>query len=273
MELTLQEKRKLINFFEFLLDEEISKPMGKMNSEAVDNYIKILLHLQDKHVELSPEFIDEQVRKIFHPEEAAPPEAVKTTKKQINKKKVWLVAACIAILVALFSIVSVANDWDVFDFLSEKFGSVFAVPVEEKQEYNGITITNHGKNTNYKTVEEALEKENIDVLYPAVLPEGLSTTDIMIFKEDSLNKMSYSFNDSNLYSYTIFDNKLPTDTEYEATEIIEINSITCYICNMPDINCTQIEFEYEGNTYFFSHSDKEVLIEIIENLEEINNEN
>ena len=159
MELTMQEKLRLINFFEFLLNEEISKPLGEMNSEAVDNYIKILLHLQDKHVELSPEFIDEQVRKIFHKEETAIPEAVKTTRKQINKKKVWLVAACIAILVALFSIVSVANDWNVFDFLSEKFGSVFSVPIEEKQEYNGITITNHGKNTNYTTIKEAFKAE------------------------------------------------------------------------------------------------------------------
>ena len=86
MELTMQEKLKLIEFFEFLLDKEISKPLGEMNSEAVDNYIKILLDLQDKHMELSPEYIDEQVRKIFHPEETAPPEAVKTTKKQIMKE-------------------------------------------------------------------------------------------------------------------------------------------------------------------------------------------
>ena len=88
MELTMQEKLRLINFFEFLLNEEISKPLGEMNSEAVDNYIKILLHLQDKHVELSPEFIDEQVRKIFHTEEiTAAPETAKTTKKHYNKKK------------------------------------------------------------------------------------------------------------------------------------------------------------------------------------------
>ena len=87
MELTLQEKRKLIEFFEFLLDKEISKPLGEMNSEAVDNYIKILLDLQDKHVELSPEFIDEQVRKIFHKEETAAPETAKTTKKPITAYK------------------------------------------------------------------------------------------------------------------------------------------------------------------------------------------
>ena len=68
---TLPKRTATYSVFEFLLNEEVSKPLGEMNSEAVDNYIKILLHLQDKHVELSPEFIDEQVRKIFHKEEIA----------------------------------------------------------------------------------------------------------------------------------------------------------------------------------------------------------
>ena len=86
MELSLQEKLRLIEFFEFQLDKEVSKPIEQINTEAVDLYVEVLLDLQDKHIELSPEFIDEQVRKIFHPEEkAAAPEAVKTTKKYFNK--------------------------------------------------------------------------------------------------------------------------------------------------------------------------------------------
>ena len=189
MELTLQEKLRLIEFFVFFLNEEISKPLGEMSSEAVDNYIKILLHLQDKHIELSSEFIDEQVRKIFHPEENTAPETVKTTKKQYNKKKVWLVAACIAILVALFSIVSVANDWNVFDFLSEKFGSVHSAPVEEEQNFNGVSVIMNGKNTNYKSIKDALEKENIDILHPSVLPDEISINNIMVYEENNERKI------------------------------------------------------------------------------------
>ena len=190
MEITMQEKLRLINFFEFLLNEEISKPLGEMNSEAVDNYIKILLHLQDKHVELSPEFIDEQVRKIFHKEEFAEPETAKTTRKQINKKKVWLVAACIAILVALFSIVSVANDWNVFDFLSEKFGSVHSAPVEEEQNFNGVSVFMNGETTRYKSIEDALKTENLDILYPTVLPNDIEINKIMIYDKFGVHKLT-----------------------------------------------------------------------------------
>ena len=273
MELTLQEKLKLIKFFEFLLDEEISKPLGEMNSEAVDNYIKILLHLKDINIELSSEFINEQVRKIFHPEENAVPETAKTTKKHFNKKKVWLVAACIAILVALFSVISVANDWNVFDFLTEKFGSVHSTPIEEKQDFNGITITNHGKNKNYATIEEALRSEKIDILYPVYLPDHIIVTDIMISETNDKSSVFFTFSDTALFIEISFNCVLSEKIKNDATQIQIINSINCYIYEMPDINSYQINFEYNGDTYAFNYSNKETLIEIIEKLEEINNEN
>ena len=273
MEITMQEKLRLINFFEFLLNEEISKPLGEMNSEAVDNYIKILLHLQDKHVELSPEFIDEQVRKIFHKEEIAEPETAKTTRKQINKKKVWLVAACIAILVALFSIVSVANDWNVFDFLSEKFGSVHSVPVEEEQDFNGISVKTHGKHIIYKTIEEALREENVNILFPKLLPSNIEIIDIMFYKEDQFNKMTYTFSDTSTTSEITFNTSIDDSIKSISNETKKINDLECYICDMPDISSTQIYFEHKNNMYMFSHSNKNELINIIENLEEIKYEN
>ena len=273
MELTIQEKLRLIDFFEFQLDKEISKPLGQMDSEVVDSYIKVLLDLQDKHIELSPEFIDEQVRKIFHPEEPAHPEAVKTTKKYFNKKKVWLVAACIAILVALFSIVSVANDWNVFDFLSEKFGSVHSTPIEEEQDFNGVSVTVFGKDKNYPTIDKALKAEKIDVLYPATLPDGIKVTDIMCYKENDKDIVMFTFTDPTLFIEIACDKSLSKTIKKDATEVKELNSITCYIYEFTDINSYQINFEYNGDTYILNHSNKNLLIEIIENLEEIQNEN
>ncbi len=274
MELTLQEKLRLINFFEFLLDEEVSKPLGEMNSEAVDNYIKILLHLQDKHVELSPEFINEQVRKIFHPEEITVlPEAVKTTKKYFNKKKVWLVAACIAILVALFSLVSVAYDWNVFDYLSEKFGSVHSAPIEKEQSFNGVSVFYGGKSSFYPTIEDALKSEKVNVLYPTYLPNDITITEIVFYEKEKNDKMAYTFNNSSITFVITLNTSINDHIRSFSTEIKEINGLTCYICNMSDIANTQIYFEHNGNLYMLSHTDKKDIIKIIKNLKEINYEN
>lgn len=275
MGISIQDKTKLIHFLNFICDYEASKPLDEMNEELIDSCVNALLDLQDKHVNHSPEFIDEKVRKIFHKEETetTEPETVKPAKKQINKNKVWLVAACIAILVALFSIVSVANDWNVFDFLSEKFGSVYSAPIEENVDFNGITVTYHGGNKNYATVEDALKAEKTDVLYPKILPDDIEIYNITFYQKGKVNKLAYNFNDTTLYAEISFNSTISQNIINDATEKIVINSFDCYICEMSDIPSYQIDFEYKGNSYYFTHTNKELIIEIIKNLEEINNEN
>ena len=165
MNLTLQEKQKTIALLKFLLNEEISKPLGEMNSEAVDNYMKIIFLLQDKYINLSPEFIDEQVRKIFREEEkTASPEAVKTTKKYFNKKKAWLIAACIAVLVALFSVISFSSERSVKDILVEFFGAYELIPYGEEIIDGKVSYGKGNKNSIYNSVEELVKTEKIDVL-------------------------------------------------------------------------------------------------------------
>ena len=92
MEISKQDKIKLIHFLNFVCDYEASKPIEEMDEELIKSCVKVLLDLQDKHVKHSPEFIDEQVRKIFRKEETeiTEPETVKTNKKQINRKRYGL---------------------------------------------------------------------------------------------------------------------------------------------------------------------------------------
>ena len=273
LELTLQEKLKLIKFFEFLLDEEISKPLGQMNSEAVDNYIKILLHLKGINIELSSDFINEQVRKIFHPEESAVPETAKTTKKHFNKRKIWLVAACISILVALFSVISFSSEKGVVDTLEEFFGTFEFIPFGKETDIGNETYGKEGKSKHYKALEDVLESEKIDILYPVYLPDEITVTDIIFSYKNNKQKIYFTFNDSDLYAEISYNTTLTEVTKDDTTETKEINGIQCYICEISDINTYQIEFLYNGNLYYFRHTEKEELIEIIKNLEEIKNEN
>ncbi len=274
MELSLQEKLKLIEFFEFLLNEEISKPLGEMNSETVDKYISILLHLQGKKAELSSEYIDEQVKIIFHKEnKSAPLEAVKTTKKYFNKKKVWLVAACIAILVALLSIVGAANDWNVFDFLTEKFGSVFSAPIEEEQDFNGITVVHHGKSTMYETVEDALTAESINILFPHTLPQNCDVNEIVIEEENSVERLFISFDNPSFSIEISLDTELSQEIIDVCNKSLNINGIQYYLCIMEDVNQVQAHFTYNNNLYVINHHDEKELVEILNNMEVIKNEN
>lgn len=267
MELTLQEKHKLINFFEFLLDEETSKPMGEMNSEAVDNYVKILLHLQDKRVELSPEFIDEQVRKIFHPEETAAPETAKTTKKQYNKNKIWLVAACVSILVALFSILSFSSEKRVADILEDFFGTYLSIPFGKEIELGNETYGKESSARTYKSIEELTKTEKIDLLYPLNNQNKIKL--ISVSEIDGKETINISYVESDLFVTIIPDSDIPQETIDICNDKIIINGIDCYLCIMEDVTQAQAYFIYNNGVYRIIHTDKISLMEILKNMEDI----
>ena len=271
MELTMQEKLRLINFFEFLLNEEISKPLGEMNSEAVDNYIKILLHLQDKHVELSPEFIDEQVREIFHKEEIAEPETAKTTKKHYSKNKIWLVAACVTILVALFSILSFSSEKSVKDVLEDFFGTFEFIPFGEEIDIKNETFGKDNKSKQYKNIYEFAEKENIDLLYPSNMIEDINR--ITITSIDETTQIHMIFNNSDLFITVNLDSKIPQEIKNVCNSKFTSSGIDFYLCTMNDINQAQAYFEYDNNMYIIMNTNENNLMKILNNMEEIKYEN
>lgn len=267
MELNMQEKLRLINFFEFLLNEEISKPLGEMNPEAVDNYIKILLHLQDKHIELSSEFIDEQVRKIFHPKEVAAPETAKTTKKYFNKKKIWLVAACIAILVALFSIVSFSSERSVVDVLEDFIGTFEFIPYGKETDIGNETYGKGGRANIYSSIEDCVKTEKTDLLCPS---DNIAVINhISIGNTDKKKTIDVTFEKSELSITITLDSDIPQETIDFCNDKITLNETDYHICLMEDINQIQAYFVHNNNMYRIIHTDKTLLMEILNNMEEI----
>lgn len=238
-----------------------------MNSEAVDNYIKILLHLQDKHVELSPEFIDEQVRKIFHKEEIAEPETAKTTKKRYSKNKIWLVAACVTILVALFSILSFSSEKSVKDVLEDFFGSYDIIPWGKEIDVGNETYGKESHARTYKSIEDLVKTEKIDLLYPSNIDEEIEL--ISISEIDGKETINISYTYSDFFATIFLDSKIPQEIPAICNKIITLNESDYYICTMEDINQIQAYFTYDNKLYVFMHTDYEELIEILNNIEDI----
>ena len=62
---------------------------------------------------------------------------------------------------------------------------------------------------------------------------------------------------------------MSSELKLTSTEQIKVNTLECYVIEKEDFNFIQIYFEYKGNLYMLSYSDKQGLIEIIDNLEEL----
>ena len=266
------QKQEFIRKLELLRDLEAEKPVEEMDVSLVMACVELILELRGETVNFTPEEVEEKVRKIPFVEETTtlntPPTSVKGRSTKVKSRKILLIAAIISILIAIFAVSSIAFEWNIFDELKEKFGTVFNVPANQEMEMSGVTVGSNGKSTYYNNVEEALKNEGINVLYPTKLPDNTVLKRISFYTENKKEKVSFAF-DNDVLRYTVVLNQaLPDDIKMVADETKKVGMFECYIVNMPDINSTQIYFEYKGNTYESRYTNRQELIEILENLKE-----
>lgn len=266
------DNQEFIKKLELLRDLEAEKPVEEMDVSLVMACVELILELRGETVNFTPEEVEEKVRKIPFVEETTtlntPPQSVKGRSTKVKSRKILLIAAIISILIAIFAVSSIAFDWNIFDELKNRFGTVADAPVENRIDANGITITSHGERKVYDNIEVALEKEEIYVLYPKKLPETVVLKKLMLYQFDSTDEIIFVFSDTNL-SYSIMLNKdISKSIVSVTTETINISGLNCYLIDKNDVGITQIYFEYKENLYMISYNNKQDLIEIVENLKE-----
>lgn len=268
------DNQEFIKKLELLRDLEAEKPVEEMDVSLIRACVELILELRGETVNFTPEEVEEKVRKIPFVEKTTtlntPPQSVKGRSTKVKSRKILLIAAIISILIAIFAVTSIAFDWNIFDELKNRFGTVFNVPANQEMEMAGITIVSHGELIVYNNLKEALCSEDIDILYPNKMPQNIEVTGLSLYEESGKDKISFTFNDSAVtYTVVINDNipqKILNDNNIEKKII---NDIVCFINDMTDINWVQIHFEYNGNLYVLSYDNKQDLIEVIKNLKEL----
>lgn len=267
------DNREFIKKLELLRDLEAEKPVEEMDVSLVKACVELILELRGETVNFTPEEVEEKVRKIPFVEETTtlntPPKSVKGRSTKVKSRKILLIAAIISILIAIFAVTSIAFDWNIFDELKNRFGTVAYAPVNEEMELGGITVISYGENKICKSLSEALESENTKILYPTSLPDDVQLKQV-VFQQVDLNKeVVFGYDNVNFIFSVTFDKTISNSIIEISTDVIEINNNQCYIVDMSDVGVVQIYFEYNGDLYFFSFNNKQELIEVIENLKEL----
>ena len=267
-------KIELIRKLEILRELEMKKPINEIDTDFIDEIVLFGLELKGLKATLTPEEVEEKVRKIPFVEKTTtlntPPTSVKGRATKVKSHKILLIAAIISILVAIFTISSIAFDWNIFDELKNRFGTVADTPVNEEIEVNGISVYMYGERKDYDSLEDVLKKEGLKVLFPTKLPTDIKLKKIMLSNFESKEKLIFYFDDEN-FTYTIlFNDTLPQEVLVDKNvEVLKINGIDCYIITKIDMNIIQIYFEYNNSVYLLNYNDKQDLIEVIENLKEL----
>ena len=268
MDTNYQDKDRVIEYLSVIRDAEVNKPPQESDEELIEACVGLLLYLQDKNAELTPEHISEAVEKIpFVDTEKVV--KLKNKNKKVNKFKLLLIAAIIPIILTILTIMSMADiDWSYSKILKELFDGVDKTPVGEIINDGDNEIEKHNLGF-YETTQDFAKNCDIKILVPGEKFTKNKLVSITYTSNDYEDRIHITFDDENLscaiYLYDTLRNEIE-GLQYTNTRI---NNLDCYIIHLSDIGLYQVYFNHNGYTYRINHSDLDVIINLIENMEEI----
>lgn len=256
------DQEHLIDKIRAILYCEASKDYKKMDDDLIAECADYLMELENRKP-LTNEEIDKAIKHIF--------EKVKPSfrRKRILKKLLW--AAIISVLIFVMAISATHGQDDALEHFKQWGKTVFSMFSGERIESGNKTIIKNGNySVRYDTVDELFENEDLDILYPAALPDGYEITNISYLQESkgtrilfSTTNPSYSiaidnYNDINMY----------VDTQNSSFETI--GNIRCYFIHIKNdvADYFQCAFAHNGYIYSLGASTHEEMVFIINNLKE-----
>lgn len=244
---------------------ETAKDHKEMDSDLVTECVDFLMELEGKE-KLTKKEIEQRVSEI--PFKGKVTAINSYAKKKIRAKRLAVIAAVLAVLLAIFSIIAISFT-NPEDNLIKRYTNYIIDVMNggEHKNFEDIELIKHDESKLFSSVEELEKHENIKILFPTWLPE-----------DNRITKCCYCFDEINGEYYVLYCQdpmcSISIDVDKKISETIQTNrpmkkigEHTVYIIdNSTSIQCM---FEYKGNCYSFCSDTEENLLKIIENLKEI----
>ena len=184
------------------------------------------------------------------------------------KKRIRLASLIAAVVIlASFASLSVVASFkgyaSAFEYVSAMAKDLFNMNDGEMVEDGNITIIKNGEYTNYTSIEQMVQEEKLDIMYPTNLPDGLEIEKIiMVDLEDGKTSIEFIF--SNIKTSLLINNYYSIkqeDLESNNSSILKTNCSTFYMVKK---DITYHGICYKGNNEYLINSDNyDLLITLI----------
>ena len=257
-------KRSLTDKLTAIILLETSKDYKEMNSGLVRECVDFLMELEGKE-NLTKKEIKERVESI--PFKGKVTALGSYAKKKLRAKRLAVVAAVLAALLAIFSIIAVstggAEDSIVDRYIKQ---IVEFMKGGDGLDFENIELIKPNDSKTYSSAQELVRDEKISILFPTWLPENEKITKCWYF-EDVTDGRYYVLQRNNpKHGITIYLDK--TISERTTQNMIKIvGDLSVYVARKE--GCIQGMFEYKGLYYSVRANTEEELLKIINNLKEI----
>lgn len=258
------EKQSLKDKLMAIILLETSKPYKEMDSDLVTECVDFLMELEGKQ-KLTKSEIEQRVNAI--PFKGKVTAIGSYSKKRIRAKRLAVIAAVLAVIVALFGIIAIASGNTFSELLRNMGNSIHEWLESGPKEHGDITLYKSDVTKMYSSIEELAEEEGIEILYPSWLPENEKIIKIRHLIESETETYLLQCNIPEHGISIEVNTDLLEDYKTNSSEK-EIAGISIYYKQFTKY--IQANFVYKNNHYIVKSDTEDNLFSIIENLKEIN---
>lgn len=258
-------KRSLTDKLTAIILLETSKDYKEMNSGLVRECVDFLMELEGKE-NLTKQEIKERVESI--PFKSKVTALGSYAKKKLRAKRLAVVAAVLAALLAIFSIIAVstggAEDSIVDRYIKQ---IVEFMKGGDGLDFENIELIKPNDSKTYSSAQELVRDEKISILFPTWLPENEKITKCWYFEEITNGRYYVIQSQNPRHGIIIYLEKRIAEDIKVDNILRKVENFNVYIIYTD--NFVQGDFEYNGYYYSVSANTEEELLKIIDNLKEI----
>ncbi len=251
------DKETLIRFLGDVIEAEMGKRDDEINLPLIEECDGFLSELMSD-VTVSDEQMKENIAKI---KGMAAPRAIASVRPRRTFRPRRLIAA---ILAAVLLIGGSLTACTFVPALRDVIRWVLHLDCGETMDDGGVTYVYNGERTKYKNIEEWVTTENLDILYPHKLPDGLAVRNIIASGDGDALMYNIAFDDGITGIVVSHDTgTLPTISD-KSEEFKNSHNIISYI--LPANDAITSVIVHNGYIYYITAADKAQMITILENL-------
>ncbi len=256
-----------------IIENELQKPEDEMDSSLIAECSDFIDELRQEQGDIPSPDYDRKLELIYAALEGGDEEKLDQAPQMAKRLRlprrkcvfIRLAAALVAILVLTMSltVVAVRNGYSsAWAYVVENIKDIMNMSGGDTDENGGITIEIHNSSTQYSTIEELLEKEQLDMMFPSVLPEGVILQRVVQHDLEANVKMWDFQTNTDRFSIVVYDyyraplEKLESMIEYQTERLY-------FVIVQKEDHTYQAIAQQDGYEYVIRYEDYDGLIKIL----------
>ena len=215
-----------------MIDNETDKPEDEIDFALIGECSAYLRELSDKAAEATKEQkrrILQQI-KAHHNQTAKGPAKVLRPSWKTPRKILAIAIIAALILFSTLTVIAKVNGYsNAWEYVTENLQKIIGMDAGDRVNDEGITLIKNDGVVTYESIEELLESEGYDILYPLELPNDIKVVQLYHhIVSDEHTVYSFVFTDADLY-FAISTVPSVTIENFEDYECLESDLLSAYL--------------------------------------------